>query len=110
VSTVDVFAGCLLERLPHPRSAAALPFFEFAPRPPLPTFATLSRYRKQFERAPRIALVAPRSTWTTPRGPMRPCAELDRGIDWLRRTADILGSFALVLATGAELTTGELDH
>jgi|GEM_PF-980545 len=107
----DVFAGCTLQRLPHPRGAVALPFFEYAPRPPLPTFATLARYRKQFtSRVPKIALVAPRGSWQTPRGPMRPGPEVDAGIEWLNRVADILGAFAIVLATGAELTTGERDQ
>lgn len=107
----EVFAGCLLERLPHPRGALALPFFEFAPRPPLPTFATLARYRKQFtNNLPKIALVAPKGTWQTPRGAMRPGVEVDAGIDWLNRVSDILGAFAVVLATGAELTTGERDQ
>ena len=88
-----------------------LPFFEFAPRPPLPTFATLARYRKQFTtRTPKIALVAPRGSWQTPRGAMRPGAEVDAGVDWLNRVSNILGAFAIVLATGAELTTGERNQ
>jgi hypothetical protein len=105
----EVFAGCLLERLPQPRAATALPFFEFAPRDPLPKLATLARYQKQLNGRAKIALVAPRSTWRTPRGPMRPGPELDAGLDWLSRAADILDVFAIVLATGAELTTGERD-
>lgn len=104
-----VYAGCLLERLPNPRAALALPFFEYAPRPPLPTFATLARYQKQLSGPARIALVAPRSCWMTPRGPMRKGPELDAGAEWLTRAADILGAFAIVLATGAELSTGERD-
>jgi hypothetical protein len=107
----DVLAGCLLERLPNPRALAAARFFEFAPRLPLPTLATLARIRKQATNDwPQIALVAPRSTWTTPRGPMRPGPELDAGIDWLTRVSDILSTFAIVLATGAELTTGSRDR
>jgi hypothetical protein len=106
----EVFAGCLLERLPNPRAAGALPFFEYAPRNPLPTLATLVRYRKQLSGKAKIALVAPRSTWHTPRGAMRPGAEVDAGIDWLTRVSDILDAFAIVLATGAELTTGERDR
>jgi hypothetical protein len=105
----DVFAGCLLERLPSPRSAGALPFFEFAPRNPLPTYATLARYRKQLTGRAKISLVAPKSTWMTPRGAMRPGPEVDAGAEWLTRVADILDAFAVVLATGAELTTGERD-
>jgi hypothetical protein len=45
----------------------------------------------------------------TPRGPMRKGPELDAGAEWLTRAADILGAFAIVLATGAELSTGERD-
>ncbi len=41
---------------------------------------------------------------------MRPGSEVDAGIDWLKRVADILDVFAIVLATGAELTTGERDQ
>lgn len=107
----DVLAGCLLERLPNPRALSAARFFEYAPRLPLPTLATLSRIRKQAgDKWPQIALVAPRSTWTTPRGPMRTGPELDAGIDWLTRVSDILSAFAIVLATGADLTTGERDR
>ena len=105
----DVFAGCLLERLPSSRALSAARFFEYGPRPPLPTLATLARIRKQNTVWPQIALVAPKSTWTTQRGPMRPGPELEAGIDWLTRVSDILSAFAIVLATGAELTTGERD-
>lgn len=105
-----VLAGCLLERFPGPRALARLGFFEYAPRPPLPTFATLARLRKQAVAWPQVALVAPRSCWSSARGAMRPGPELDTGLDWLTRVADILESFAIVLATGAELTTGERDR
>ncbi|MDB4971987.1 MAG: Phage protein [Myxococcaceae bacterium] len=105
----DVFAGCLLDRLPSSRALTAARFIEYAPRPPLPTLATLARLRKQTPAWPQISLVAPRSTWTTQRGPMRPGPELDAGVDWITRVSDILSAFAIVLATGAELTTGERD-
>jgi hypothetical protein len=105
----DVFAGCLLDRLPSARALSAARFFEYAPRPPLPTLATLARIRKQATAWPQISLVAPRSTWTTQRGPMRPGPELEAGIDWLTRVSDILSAFAIVLSTGADLTTGERD-
>ena len=122
LTMADVLAGCLLDRLPNPRALAAARFFEYAPRLPLPTLATLSRIRKQADpgsraegpRAstawPQIALVAPRSTWTTPRGPLRAGPELDAGVDWLSRVSDILSAFAIVLATGAELSTGARDR
>ena len=106
----DVFAGCLLERLPSARALARVPFFEFAPRTPLPSLATLARIKKQASAWPQVSLVAPRSTWSTPQGPMRPGAELDAGLDWITRASDILEAFAIVLATGAELSTGARDR
>jgi hypothetical protein len=105
----DLFAGCTLERLPSGRALSRARFIEYAPRPPLPNFATLARIRKQADHWPQISLVAPRDTWLTPRGAMRPGTELDAGIDWLTRVSDILSAFAIVIATGAELTTGERD-
>ena len=106
----DVFAGCLLERLPSAPALARVPFFEFAPRTPLPSLATLSRIKKQAPGWPQVALVAPRSTWSTPQGPMRAGTELDAGLDWITRASDILEAFAIVLATGAELSTGGRDR
>lgn len=106
---VDFFAGCTLERLPSARALGRARFVEYAPRPPLPTLATLARMRKQADQWPLLALVPPRDTWLTPRGPMRPSAELDAGIDWIVRVSDILSAFAIVVATRAELTTGERD-
>jgi hypothetical protein len=107
---VDVFAGCLTERLPGPRAAEASRFFEYAPRPPLPSFSAMARFQKQRARALELALVCPRSTWQTPQGPMRPGPSLDAGLEWLRRAADILEPVAIVVASGAELTTGERDR
>jgi len=106
----DVFAGCLLERLPSARALARVPFFEFAPRTPLPSLATLARIKKQAPAWPQVSLVAPRSTWSTPQGPMRAGGELDAGLDWIKRAADILETFAIVLATSAELSTGGRDR
>lgn len=106
----DVFAGCSLERLPPARALSRVRFFEFAPRAPLPTLATLARARKNAPAWPQVSLVAPRSTWTTPRGPMRAGPELDAGVDWLKRVSDIVSAFAIVIATGADLTTGERDR
>jgi hypothetical protein len=106
----DVFAGCFLERLPSARALARVRFFEFAPRAPLPSLATLARIRKQAPAWPQISLVAPRSMWSTPRGAMRPGPELDAGIDWVKRVSDILSAFAIVLSTGNELTTGARDQ
>jgi hypothetical protein len=85
-------------------------FFEFAPKPPLPTFGTLARYRKQLAAEVQISVVAPKSTWLSPRGAMRPGAELDAGLEWLKRASDILKARCIVIATGAELTTGERDR
>jgi hypothetical protein len=41
---------------------------------------------------------------------MRAGPELDAGVDWLTRVSDILSAFAIVLATGAELSTGARDR
>ena len=107
-----VFPGCLLARLPSPNSALLAPrdgappqlsFFEYAPRAPLPTYATLARYRKQLKSDVKISLVAPKSTFSSARGCMRPGPELDQGVEWLTRVADILGAFAIVLPTGLVL-------
>lgn len=106
----DLFAGCTLPRLPSGKALAAVKFAEFAPRAPLPSLATLARARKQASSWPTLSMVAPRETWLTPRGPLRAGPELDAGIDWLLRAADIVSAFAIVLATGAELTTGERDR
>ena len=106
----DLFAGCTLPRLPSGKALAAVKFAEFAPRAPLPSLATLARARKQASIWPTLSIVAPRETWLTPRGPLRAGRELDAGIDWLLRAADIVSAFAIVIATGAELTTGERDR
>lgn len=110
LTMAELFAGCVFDRLPSARALASARFVEYAPRAPLPTLATLARIRKRSERWPELALTAPRDTWLTPRGPMREGAELDAGIDWLTRVSDILSAFAIVIATGAELTTGERDR
>jgi hypothetical protein len=113
----QVYAGCLLERLPSPHSTLFAPqegrepisFFEYAPRTPYPSLATLARFRKQVKAPVEIALVAPKAMLGSPRGPLRPGKELDEAVDWLTRVADILKAFAIVLPTGAELTPGERD-
>jgi hypothetical protein len=106
----DFFAGCLLDRLPGPRGHSPKRFYEFAPRNPLPTLGTLARFRKQASGWPQLSLVAPKSSWHTPKGALRPGAELDAGVDWITRVSDIVSAFAIVIATGAELTTGERDR
>lgn len=106
----EIYPGCTLDRLPHPKGAAALRFFEYAPRAPLPTLATLARSAKQLPSTARRALLCPRSTWMTPKGPLRECPERSAGLDWIRRAADILAVQAIVVATGAELSTGARDR
>jgi hypothetical protein len=106
----DIFAGGALARLPNPKTAAALRFFEFAPKLPLPTLATLARFGKQLSDRVQCTFVSPRSTWMTSKGALRPGPELEAGIDWLTRAADILRAKAIVVATGAELSTGERDR
>ncbi len=106
----DFFAGCLLDRLPGPRGQHPERFFEYAPRTPLPSYGTLARFRKQATHWPQLSLVVPKTTWMTPKGALRPGAELDAGVEWITRVSDIVTAFAIVLATGAELTTGERDR
>jgi hypothetical protein len=103
--------GFVVDRPPGPRLAERMSFFELSPRAPIPKLATLAKYGKSRKpSSPKLAFVAPRSAWLTPQGPMRPGKELDAGIDWLLRASDASGSFAIVLATGAEITVGERDR
>jgi hypothetical protein len=106
----EIIAGSTLDRLPPAKGAGSLRFFEYAPKGPLPSFATLARAAKQLPESLPRALVCPRSSWLTPKGPLRPSPELSGGLDWIRRAADILGARAIVIATGAELSTGERDR
>jgi hypothetical protein len=106
----DIFAGGTLARLPNPKIAASLRFFEYAPKPPLPTLATLARFGKQLSDRVQCAFVAPRSTWLTSKGALRPGPELDVGLDWISRAADIVRAKVIVLPTAAELSTGERDR
>src|SRR5262245_14203053 len=106
----EIFAGCTLERIPQAKAGRPQRFFEYAPKGPLPTLATLARIAKQRPKPQPCALVAPRSTWLTPKGPLRAGPELNAGLDWIKRVADILSARAIVIATGAELTTGERDR
>lgn len=104
-------AGCVIDRPPGPRLSERLPFFELSPRAPMPKLATLARYGKsRGPHAPKLAFVAPRTTWLTAQGAMRPGKELDAGIDFILRASDASGAFAIVLATGAEITVGERDR
>ena len=106
----EIYAGGTLERLPSPKLANSLRFFEYAPKPPLSTLSTLARIGKQLTNKTALALVCPKSTWLTPKGAMRKGPELDAGIDWITRVSDILRARAIVIATGAELSTGERDR
>jgi hypothetical protein len=107
---VALEAGCLLERLPPPSARKSLHFFEYAPRAPLPTFSTLAKFRKLWGSETKVALVCPRSSWTTPKGPFREGPELDAGVQWVTKVADILNAFAIVVAPGADLTPGGRDR
>ena len=103
--------GCVVDRPPGPRLSERMPFFELSPRAPIPKLATLAKYGKgRRPHSPKLAFVAPRTSWLTQQGAMRPGNELDKGIDWLLRASDASGSFAIVLATGAEITVGERDR
>ena len=96
--------------MPSAKLANSLRFFEYAPKPPLSTLATLARIGKQLNDKTGLSLVCPKSSWLTPKGAMRKGPELDAGIDWVTRVSDILRARVIVIATGAELTTGERDR
>jgi len=102
--------GCLLDRLPGVRLTEKLAFFELGPRPPIPKYGTFARFRKEANPALEVSLVAPRNTWLTPKGPMRPSPELDAGVEWLLRATDSIGANVIVVPTAAELTPGERDR
>jgi len=102
--------GCLLDRLPGVKLTQKLTFFELGPRPPIPKYGTFARFRKEANPKLEVSLVAPRSTWLTPKGPMRPGPELDQGIEWLLRATDSIGASVIVVPTLAELTPGERDR
>jgi hypothetical protein len=106
----EIYAGGTLERMPSPKLANSLRFFEYAPKPPLSTLATLARIGKQLNDKTGLSLVCPKSSWLTPNGAMRKGPALDAGIDWITRVSDILRARAIVIATGAELSTGERDR
>jgi hypothetical protein len=107
---LTVKAGCVLERLPPLTARKAIPYFEYAPREPLPKFATLARFRKQWGEGVQVALVVPKHLFATPKGPFREGPELDAGLDWVKRVADILGAFAIVVAPGNLLSPGGRDR
>lgn len=102
--------GCLLDRLPGVKLTQRLGFFELVPRPPIPKYGTFARFRKEANPNLEVSLVAPRSTWLSPRGPMRPGPELDQGIAWLLRAADAIGASCITVPTLASLTPGERDR
>jgi hypothetical protein len=106
----EIYAGGTLERMPSPKLANSLRFFEYAPKPPLSTLATLARIGKQLNDTTGLSLVCPKSSWLTPNGAMRKGPALDAGIDWVTRVSDILRARVIVIATGAELSTGERDR
>jgi uncharacterized protein YecE (DUF72 family) len=102
--------GTQLERPPGPKYLEELHFGELALPPPLPRPATLARWRKNLPTTFALALVAPRPTLVSSRGPLRFDEDLEAAVDWLGEAADALGAFALVLPTGADLTTGQRDR
>jgi hypothetical protein len=107
---LTVKAGCVLERLPPLTARKAIKYFEYAPREPLPKFATLARFRKQWGEGVQVALVVPKHLFVTPKGPFREGPELDAGLDWVKRVTDILGAFAIVVAPGNLLSPGGRDR
>ncbi len=102
-------AGAQLERAPGRRYIESLGFAELALRPPFPRRATLAQWRERLPAGFRIALVAPRATFISRAGAMRPDPDLDAAFEWLVHAADALSACAIVVPTGAEITTGQRD-
>jgi len=102
--------GALLDRPPGPRYCDVLRFAEVAPQPPLPRPGTLDRWRAGTPEDFAFALVAPLSAVTSPRGPMRFDADLESAVGWMLDAATALRALAIVVPTGAQLTTGQRDR
>lgn len=105
-----IHVGTRLERPPGPKYLQQLHFAELALPPPLPRSSTLARWRQDLPEGFAISLVAPRPTYVSSRGPFRFDDDLEAGVEWLLEAADALEVAALVIDTGAELTTGQRDR
>lgn len=110
LSLMELLAGALLERPPGPKYTAELRFAELAPKNPLPKPGTLAKWREKLPEGFVLALRAPKRSWNSPEGPLRPGEALDEGIAWLlEATAAVEASF-VVVATDARVTTGARDR
>ena len=107
---MQLLAGALLERPPGPKYSSELRFAELAPRAPLPKPSTLAKWRRALPDGFELALRAPDTCWQSPRGPLRPSAELDSGVRWLTEAADALQASMIVVGTNAAVTTGARDR
>jgi hypothetical protein len=106
----SIHIGTRLERPPGPKYLQTLHFAEMSLPPPLPRPATLARWRSNLPEGFAMALVAPRPTYVSRQGPLRFDADLEAAVDWLAAAGQALAVMALVLETGAELTTGQRDR
>jgi uncharacterized protein YecE (DUF72 family) len=105
-----VHAGAQLERAPGPRYVARLRFAEIALRAPLPRAATLHRWRATLPEGFALALVAPKSSVVSAKGPLRFDDALEAGFAWLCDAAEALAAQFVVIPTPASLTTGQRDR
>jgi uncharacterized protein YecE (DUF72 family) len=105
-----VHPGAQLERAPGPRYVARLQFAEIALRAPLPRAATLGRWRATLPEGFALALVAPKSSVVSAKGPLRFDDALETGFAWLCAAADALAAQFVVIPTPASLTTGQRDR
>jgi hypothetical protein len=102
--------GAVLARLPGPKYAETLAYAEFSPETPLPRPGKFATWRRAAPASLTVGLVAPRSTFVSTAGPMRPDDTLTAGIEWLTAAADALEAPVLVIPTMAELSTGARDR
>jgi uncharacterized protein YecE (DUF72 family) len=105
-----VHAGAQLERAPGPRYVARLHFAEIILRAPLPRAATLGRWRTALPEGFALALVAPKTSVVSAKGPLRFDESLEAGFAWLCAAADALAARFVVIPTPASLTTGQRDR
>jgi uncharacterized protein YecE (DUF72 family) len=101
-----VHVGALLDRAPGRKYVGALRFAEFTPRSPLPRPGTLASMRRELPEGFALALRAPRAAVVGARGALRPDAELEAGLTWLKAAADALAVQAVVFSTPVDLTPG----
>lgn len=103
---MKLHTGAAVDRVPGRKYLDALHFFEYAPKPPRPRGATLTRMRHELPSGTIVSLRAPLPALVSELGPLRPSATQQELWHWTLHAADCLDACALVLPTPAELMPG----